>query len=101
MVTTSYLCKYVLDTLAFIKYHDPFAKSQAKSLFRAIEEFEFHFMARILNIIFDHTGALSDVLQSSDLELDRCNRLTQNTLESFAELRCDDNFENLVIIVRA
>ena len=88
--------EFVLETLSYIDLTD---KSQsgtiARSLLRAIEDFEFQFMARLLNLIFSRIRIFSDALQSPTIEMDRCSRLLENTIDSLTELSNDSLFDNL------
>ena len=87
---------FVLDTLSYISYTDNSESgAMSKSLLKAIEEFEFQFMLRLLDLVFERVGILSDALQSPEIEMDRCSRLLQTTLESLAELLNDDAFNIL------
>ena len=71
------------------------AGANAKTLLKSIEELEFQFVFRVLNDAFERTGFLSDSLQSSELEMDRCQRLIETTLLSLKEIRDNHNFEKL------
>ena len=52
-------------------------------------------MAQLLNLIFSRIRIFSDALQSPTIEMDRCSRLLENTIDSLTELSNDSLFDNL------
>ena len=88
--------EFVLETLSYIDLTDKsHSGTIARSLLRAIEDFEFQFMAQLLNLIFSRIRIFSDALQSPTIEMDRCSRLLENTIDSLTELSNDNLFDNL------
>ena len=76
----------VLSTLNYIKKNDKTqAGANAGPLLKAIKEFEFQFMTRVLYEIFERTGILVSSLQKADMEMDKCAKLLEITLESFRD----------------
>jgi hypothetical protein len=75
--------------------HNPKTATQAEILLSSFCDFEFQFILRALGEVFDRTGKLSDVLQSSELEMDQCEREIESALDRLGEIRTTDAFDQL------
>jgi hypothetical protein len=84
-----------LNQFSDTKTNDAKTASKAFTLLRSVEDFHFQFVLRALAEVFERTGKLSETLQSSDLEMDRCEREVQSALDRLMELRTDEEFQNL------
>ena len=80
--------EFAFEELAYINKNDKSASaSNADSLLIAIQLFEIQFVLRTLHEAFQRTGALSDALQLSALEMDRCKRLVSSTVNALKSIR--------------
>ena len=64
---------FVLETLNFIDKTENLAET--RSLLKAIEEFDFQFVVRVLQKCYDLTGVFCLALQAPETEMDRCSEL--------------------------
>ena len=88
--------EFILETLYFVQQTDATpAGSNSTPLLKATKDFEFIFVLQVLFEIFKRTGIFSNVLQDSQLEIDKSIRLKTTTIQSLSDIKTDDKFEKL------